>query len=107
MDREADVEAVCMAEGVGDWLGEVVVDRERVSVDEEENVWVGEKERDNEGLAVWEVYGEGAPLRLDVGEGVEEAQVVGLSVAVDEMSWSIVEGWEEGEAPRDLLMLGD
>ncbi len=107
MDREADIEAVCMAEGVGDWLGEVVVERERVSVGEEEGVWDGEQERDSEGLAVWEVRGEGVPLRVRVGEGVEETQAVGLSVTVGEMSWSVVEGWEEGEAMGDLLMLGD
>ncbi len=75
-------------------------------VGEEEGVWDGERERDSEELAVWEAHGEGVPLRVSVGEGVEEKQAVGLSVAVDEMNWS-VEGWEEREAARDLLVLGD
>ncbi len=99
---DGERERLVLSEGVR-LKGEAVC----VDVRQGLSVGFGERERDSKGLAVWEVHGEGAPLRLDVGEGVEETQAVGLSVAVGEMSWSVVEGWEEEEAPRDLLMLGD
>jgi len=42
---------------------------------------------------------------VDVREAVGHALCD--TVGEGEMSWSVVEGWEEGEAARDLLMLGD